>query len=124
MPQLAAAAGTPAQCVSGGLPFLPNRLTVSCAAQRNFRAFRPNSDYLGLAGVVSMTSVRGSLASYEAGNLFLFPWLKPKGQALGQGKAWPAVVPTNATLFVNASPIPNATLPLDEYFCRIALQAP
>jgi hypothetical protein len=122
MPQLAAAAT--AQCVSSGLPFLPNRLTVSCAARRNFRAFRQNSDYLGLAGVVSMTLVRGKLASYEAGNLFLFPWLKPKGQALGQGRAWPAVVPTNATLFVNSSPIPDATLPVDEYFCRFVLQAP
>jgi hypothetical protein len=124
MPQLVSAAGTPAQCVSSGLPFLPNRLTVSCAARRNFRAFRQNSDYLGLAGVVSMTLVRGRLGSYEAGTLFLFPWLKPKGQALGQGKAWPAVAPTDATLFVNSSPIPNATLPLDEYFCRFVVQAP
>lgn len=124
MPQLAVAATTPAQCVSSGLPFLPNRLTVSCASQRNFRAFRQNSDYLGLAGVVSMTLVSGKLGSYQAGNLFLFPWLKPKGQALGQGRVWPAVVPTNATLFVNSSPIPNATLPLDEYFCRIVLEAP
>src|ERR1700719_1985734 len=79
MPQLAAAAGTPVECVSSGLPFLPNRLTVSCASRRNFRVFRQNSDYLGLAGVVSMTLVRGSLAAYEAGSLFLFPWLKPKG---------------------------------------------
>jgi hypothetical protein len=124
MPQLAAAAGTQAQCVTGGLPFLPNRLTVNCAAARNFRAFRQNSDYLGLAGVVNMTSVRGKLASYEAGSLFLFPWLKPKGRALGQGRAWPAVVPTDATLFVNSSPIPDATLPPDEYFCRVVLQAP
>ncbi len=124
MPQMALAAETPAQCVSGGLSFLPNRLTVSCASGRNFRAFRQNSDYLGLAGVVSMTTVSGSLGSYEAGNLFLFPWLKPKGQALGHGRVWPAVVPTNATLFVNSSPIPNATLPLDEYFCRFVLQAP
>ena len=40
MPQPAAAAGAPAQCVTGGLQFLPNRLTVSCASRRNFRAFR------------------------------------------------------------------------------------
>ena len=26
-----------------------------------------------------MTSVRGKIGSYPAGNLFLFPWLKPKG---------------------------------------------
>jgi hypothetical protein len=124
MPQLAAAAGAPAQCVSSGAPFLPNRLTVSCASGRNFRAFRQNSAYLGLAGVVSMTLVNGKLGSYEAGNLFLFPWLKPKGQALGSGRAWPAVVPANATLSVTASPIPDGTLPPDEYFCRIVLQAP
>jgi hypothetical protein len=120
LPQVAGAAEPPAQCVSSGLPFLPNRLTVSCASRRNFRAFRQNSDYLGLAGVVSMTFVRGRLGSYEAGNLFLFPWIKPKGK----GKAWPAAVPTNATLFVNSSPIPDATLPVDEYFCRFVLQAP
>jgi len=124
MPQVVAAAETAAQCTSNGLPFQPNRLTVSCATRRNFRAFRQNSDYLGLAGVVSMSFVSGKLGSYEAGELFLFPWLKPKGKALGQGRAWPAVVPTNATLFVNSSPIPDATLPLDEYFCRFVLQAP
>jgi hypothetical protein len=123
MPQLAAAAGTPTQCVSSGLPFLPNRLTVSCAARRNFRAFRQYSDYLGLAGVVSMTLVNGRLGSYEAGSLFLFPWLKPKGQSL-TGRVWPAVVPTSDTLFVNSTPIPDATLPPDEYLCRIVLQAP
>jgi hypothetical protein len=119
LPQVAGAQ-TAAQCVSSGLPFLPNRLTVSCASRRNFRAFRQNSDYLGLAGVVSMTFVRGSRGTYEAGNLFLFPWVKPQGK----GRAWPAVVPTDATLFVNASPIPDETLPPDEYFCRVVLQAP
>jgi hypothetical protein len=79
LPWIAGAAETAPQCVSGGLPFLPNRLTVSCASQRNFRAFRQNSDYLGLAGVVSMTFVRGRQGSFEAGSLLLFPWLKPKG---------------------------------------------
>jgi hypothetical protein len=118
-----AIAAAPAQCVSGGLPgFLPNRLTVDCASKRNFQAFRQNSDYLGLAGVVSMTSVQAKVGAFQAGNLFLFPWLKPKGQQLR--RAWPAVMPTNAMLFVNASPIPDATLPLDEYFCRFVLQAP
>jgi hypothetical protein len=123
-PQVAGAAGAAAQCVSNGLPFLPNRLTVSCATRRNFRAFRQDSDYLGLAGVVSMTFVTGGHGSYEAGNLFLFPWLKPKGKALGQGIAWPAAVPTNATLSVNARPIPDLTLPPDEFFCHVVLQAP
>jgi len=119
-----AAAEAPVQCVTGGLPgFLPNRLTVDCASKRNFQIFRRYSDYLGLAGVVSMTFVRANAGQYPAGNLFLFPWLKPKGQALNN-RAWPAVVPANATQFVNSSPIPNATLPLDEYFCRVVLQAP
>src|SRR5262245_24020990 len=59
------------QCVTGPLPgFLPNSLTVDCASKRNFRTFRQYSDYLGLAGVVSMTTVRGKYGSYQAGNLF------------------------------------------------------
>lgn len=119
----AIAAGT--QCVSSALPdFQPNRLTVDCASRRNFQAFRQNPDYLGLVGVVNMSFVRGGLGSYQAGSLFLFPWLKPKGQALGPRRTWPAVLPANATLYVNAAPIPNANLPLDEYYCRILLKAP
>jgi hypothetical protein len=119
-PALAAAP----QCVTGGMPgFLPNSLTVDCASMRNFRTFRQYPDYLGLAGVVSMTFVRGSKGSYPAGSLFLFPWLKKKGQAL-TGKTWPAMVPINATQVVNSSPIPNAALPLDESFLRFKLQAP
>jgi hypothetical protein len=111
------------QCVTGSLPgFLPNRLTVDCASRMNFRLFRKNPTYLGLAGVVSMTFVRGTQGSYSAGNLFLFPWLKPKGRA--RSVVWPSVAPTDATQFVQASPIPNAYLPLDEYFCRIVLKAP
>jgi len=110
-----------AQCVTGPLPtFQPTRLTVDCASKRNFQAFRRNSDFLGLAGAVSMSFVSGKLGAYQAGNLFLFPWIKPKGL----GKNLPAVTPVNATQVVNASPIPDAALPLDEYFCRIVLQAP
>jgi hypothetical protein len=109
------------QCVTGGLPdFLPNSLTVDCASKRNFQAYRQYPDYLGLAGVVSMSFVRGKAGKYQAGNLFLFPWLKPKGR----GRNLPAVCPTSATGFVTSSPIPNATLPLDEYFCRFVLEAP
>ena len=118
------AAAFAAQCVTAPLPaFLPNRLTVDCASRLNFRLFRQNSAYLGLTGVVSMTFVRGNRGSYSAGNLFLFPWLKPKGRALGQ-RAWPAVVATSATQYLPAPPVPTDTLPLDEYFCRITLQAP
>jgi hypothetical protein len=111
------------QCVIGSLPgFLPSRLTVDCASRMNFRLFRKNPAYLGLAGVVSMTFVRGNQGSYNAGNLFLFPWLKPKGRT--QNTVWPSVAPTDAMQYVQASPIPNETLPVDEYFCRIVLQAP
>jgi hypothetical protein len=110
-----------AQCVAGPLPgFQPTWLSVDCASKRNFQTFRRNPDALGLAGVVSMSFVRGSQGTYPAGNLFLFPWLKPKGQ----GKNFPAVMPLNASQFVNATPIPNATLPLDEYFLRFVLKTP
>ena len=113
------------QCVTGAYPsFLPNSLTVDCASRKNFQLFRQNSAYVGLAGAVSMTTVRGKLGTYQAGNLFLFPWLKPKGVALGPGKAWGAVVPANATAYAQADPVPNSLLPQDEYFCRLVLQAP
>jgi len=113
------------QCVSAGLPgFMPNSLTVDCASRRNFQAFRQNPDYVGLVGVVNMSFVQGGLGSYQAGNLFLFPWLKPKGQALGQRKSWSAVLPTGPMLYVSSAPIPNANFPLDEYYCRILLKAP
>jgi hypothetical protein len=110
-----------AQCVSGALPgFQPTWLSVDCASKRNFQTFRRNPELLGLAGVVSMSFVRGSQGTYSAGNLFLFPWLKPKGQ----GKNLPAVMPLNASQVVSAPPIPDATLPLDEFFLRFVLQAP
>ncbi len=110
-----------AQCVSGSLPgFQPSMLSVDCASKRNFRTFRQNSDAVGLAGVVSMSFVRGSQGTYQAGNLFLFPWVKPKGQ----GKSFSACMPVNATQFVTTAPIPDATLPLDEYFLRFRLHAP
>jgi hypothetical protein len=109
------------QCVTGPLPgFLPNSLTVDCASKRNFRTFRQYPDYVCLAGVVSMSFVQGKLGSYPAGNLFLFPQLTAKGK----GKTLPAVCPTNLTAYVNSSPIPDATLPVDDYFCRFVLQAP
>src|SRR5262249_14213889 len=78
------------QCVTGPLPgFQPTWLSVDCASKHNFRTFRSNSDALGLAGVVSMSFVRGSQGTYPAGNLFLFPWRKPAGQ----NKSLPAVMP-------------------------------
>jgi hypothetical protein len=112
-------------CVTSGLPpFTPTTLTVDCASRRNFANFRKNSVYMGLAGVVSMTYVQGKYGAFNAGNLFLFPWLKPKGQALGAAKDWQSVMPTSATKFMTASPIPNWRLPLDEYFLRYRLGAP
>jgi hypothetical protein len=121
----AVTAAAQTSCVTGGLPaFLPNRLTVDCGSKRNFQLFRANSNYLGLAAVVSMTFVRGKWGTYQAGNLFLFPWLKPKGRALGAGKAWGAVLPVNAVQTMPARPVPNRHLPVDEYVCRFLLEAP
>ena len=112
-------------CVTNGLPpFLPNRLTVDCATRRNFLNYRKNATYQGLAGVVSMTYVNGKYGEYPAGNLFLFPWLNKKGQALGAAKDWQTVMPTSMTKLMTTKPIPNWRLPLDEYFCRYVLQAP
>jgi len=124
-----ALAGTPGalaavDCVTGPLPsFLPTRLTVDCGSQRNFQVFRRNDAYLGLAGAVSMTFVRSRVGSYQAGNLFLFPWLKKKGAALGP-RAWDAVVPTGPTSYKASTPIPGGSVPADEYFCNVLLQAP
>src|SRR5471030_302502 len=118
---LSAAAQTPA-CVPGGMAqFLPQRLNVDCASRRNFQLFRKNTDDIGLAGVVSMTFVRGTYGTYDAGSMIVFPWLKPKGQ---NRAALPAVVPVNNVQFMPSGPIPDATLPVDEYFCNFRLQAP
>jgi hypothetical protein len=115
-----AAAQTPA-CVPGGMAqFLPVRLNVDCASRRNFQLFRKNTGDIGLAGVVSMSFVRGKLGSYDAGSMIVFPWSKPKSK----NAALPAVVPVNRTQFISSAPIPDATLPLDEYVCNNRLQAP
>lgn len=116
-----AAAQTPA-CVPGGMAqFLPVRLNVDCASRRNFQLFRKNTDDVGLAGVVSMSFVRGRVGSYDAGSMIVFPWLKPKGKSR---EALLAQLPVNSQQFVSSSPIPDATLPLDEYVCTYRLQAP
>lgn len=121
-PEVALAAA-PA-CVTGLLPnFLPNRVTVDCASQRNFQLFKKYTPYLGLAGVVSMTTVTAQWGSYAAGSLMLFPWLKLKGRALGP-RDWGSAFPGKGNQLIAAAPIPNAALPLDEYFCRIVLNAP
>jgi hypothetical protein len=118
---LSAAAQTPA-CVPGGMAqFLPTRLNVDCASRRNFQLFRKIPGDIGLAGVVSMSFVRGTLGSYDAGSMIVFPWLKPKAKS---NTALPALVPVNNVQFISSGPIPDGTLPVDEYFCRFRLQAP
>jgi hypothetical protein len=110
-----------AQCVTGALPgFLPSMLSVDCASKHNFHTFRQNPKLVGLAGAVSMTFVKGSQGSYPAGNLFLFPWIKPAGQ----GRTFSAVMPVNQVQSMTAEAIPNSLLPLDEYFCTFILKAP
>src|ERR1051325_11975411 len=95
LPKIAAAQNA---CVTGGLPpFLPNRLTVDCATRRNFAIYRQNASYMGLAGCVSMTYTKGTYGAYPAGNLFLFPWLKKSGQALGASRNWGSVMPLDLT---------------------------
>jgi hypothetical protein len=111
---------------SGAQAFLPSHLTVDCASRQNFRTFRTYSKYLGLTGVVSMAVVAGQFGTYSAGNLLLFPWLKPAGQKLAaqQREKFSVVVPVGATVYISSSPIPDATLPLDAYFCSCVLQVP
>src|SRR5690348_3528329 len=118
-------AGAQTACVTSGYPpFLPTRLTVDCATRRNFSIWRKYADYMGLAGCVSMTYVKGRYGAYPAGNLFLFPWLNKKGQALGAGYNWQTVMPLDLTRTTPAGPIPNWQMPLDEYFCRYRLEVP
>src|SRR5258707_10428622 len=94
---LSAAAQTPA-CVPGGMAqFLPQRLNVDCASRRNFQLFRKNTGDIGLAGVVSMSFVRGKFGSYDAGSMIVFPWLKRKGKS---STALPAVVPVDSVQFI------------------------
>jgi hypothetical protein len=106
-----------AECTSS---YLPARLTVDCASRQNFQTFRKYPNYVGLACVVSTTAVAGKYGKYPAGNLFLFPWLKPRGSALGLK----ALYPTSQTESNTAAPVPEKAPPAEEYFCRVVLQAP
>jgi hypothetical protein len=116
---LSAAAQTPA-CVPGGMAqFLPVRLNVDCASRRNFQLFRKYPNDLGLAGIVTMTFTTGKYGSYDAGSMIVFPWSKPKGVSRTG-----TVLPVNKTQFMASTPIPDATLPLDEYICNYRLLAP
>src|ERR1044072_2389918 len=112
-------------CVTGSLPpFKPSQLSVDCASRTNFQLFRKNTSYLGLTGVVSMTYVRGKWGEYPAGNLFLFPWVKKKGLALGATYDWKSVMPVSSTNVSAAAPIRGWTAPLDESFLRLRLDVP
>src|ERR1043165_62112 len=121
----AVSAASAQTCVTTALPpFLPNRLTVDCATRRNFAIWRKYAGYMGLAGCVSMTYIKGRYGAYPAGNLFLFPWLNKKGQTFPANTDWQTVMPLDPTRYVAAAPIPNWRLPLDEYFIRYRLEAP
>ena len=113
------------ECVAPPMqPFLPSMLLLNCASHENFKLFRKYPDAVGLAGVVSMTVAKGAAATYGAGTLLLFPWLKPAGQRLF--KSIPAYLPAGAAMAgtTSARTIAGATLPPDEYFCRSVLKAP
>jgi hypothetical protein len=108
-------------CVTSGLPaFLPAQLTIDCASKFNFRLFRKNTKYMGLACVVNQTYVRNKFGAFEAGNLFLFPWLKPAGVAQ-TGKVWGSLMPVSLTQSMAREPIKGSALPLDEYFCQVIM---
>jgi hypothetical protein len=98
--------------------YVPARLSVDCASRKNFSTFRKYSEFLCLAGVVSVTAVAGKYGKYPAGNLFLFPCLKPKAKSLPVH----AYYPTSATESNVAGPGPSGVAP-DEYLCRSVLQA-
>jgi hypothetical protein len=105
-----------AECLSS---YVPATLTVDCASRHNFKTFRQYPKHVGLAGVVSMTNVTGKFGRYNAGNLFLFPWLKPGGAALGLS----ALFPTSPTASRQALPLARASV-ADELFCGTVIQAP
>ena len=111
-------------CVTSGLQ--PSRRTASpsIAPRGAILPFGAGTHVQGLAGVVSMSFVRGKYGEFPAGNLFLFPWLNKKGQALGAAKDWQTVMPRSLTAMMTAKPIPNWRMPLDEYFLRYRLEAP
>jgi hypothetical protein len=79
---------------------------------------------MGLVAVVNMTYVRTRYGAFEAGNLFVFPWLKPAGVALGSTKVWGSVIPVNLTQAISAEPIRGTALPVDDYFCNFILRVP
>jgi hypothetical protein len=99
---------------------MPSRLNVAYAARQNLRAYLENESSLGLAGLVSRTTVTGELGSYAADALFLFPWTKPQAPA-----ALPAAyLPVGAEQVATTTPFTPAGFALDEQFCRYVLQAP
>jgi hypothetical protein len=98
----------------------PSRLNVAYAARRNLRAYLENESALGLAGLVSRTTVEGKLGSYAADALFLFPWTKSHAP----GSLPTAYLPVGAEEIATTTPFTPAGVALDEQFCRYVLQAP
>lgn len=99
---------------------LPSRLNVVHAARQNLRAYLDNESALGLAGLVSRTTVTGELGTYAAGSLFLFPWTKADAPT-----ALPAAyLPVGVEQVATSTPFVPVGLALDEQFCRYVLRAP
>lgn len=119
------------QCSSPNMPaaVVPNRLLVDCASQRNFQLFRANPEYVRLTGLVSVNVVQGKTNTYPAGTMMVFPQLTPKGVALGTSRAWPSYITarnilTGANSLKQVDAIRMQTLPEDDYFCQLVLNAP
>jgi hypothetical protein len=107
-------------CSESAAAALPSRLNVAHAARQNLRAYFKNESALGLAGLVSMETVKGEFGTYAANSLFLFPYTKPNGPS-----ALPAAyLPVGEEGIATTMPFTPAGLALDEQFCRYVLQAP
>lgn len=99
---------------------VPSRLSIPCASRQNFRLFRQNSSQMGLVGVVNIVNAGGA---FDAGTMFLYPWLKLAGQGLRNSVA-AAALPSDPWQSFPARFIPDASLPQDQYLCRYVLNLP
>jgi hypothetical protein len=99
---------------------LPSRLNVAHAARQNLRAFLASDGAVGLAGLVSMETVRGELGTYAANALFLFPYVKENAP----GALTAVYLPVGDEQVATATPFSPAGIALDEHFCRFVLKAP
>jgi hypothetical protein len=99
---------------------LASRLNVAQSTRRNFRAFVQSEGALGLAGLVSMTTVKGELGTYDANALFLFPWVKANAPT----RLPAAYLPVGNEEIAAATPFTPAGIALEEHLCRCVLQTP